>query len=69
MNEYPKAVAALIVAIVLFFGKKFLPDLITSELEVTIYTVVLGIVIMLFGRYTRMSKTEAGTLDKIKNPY
>ncbi len=69
MNEYPKAITALIVAVLLFVGKKFLPELITSELEVTIYTVVLGIVVMLFGRYTRMSATDAKELDKLKNPY
>ena len=69
MNEYPKAITALIVAVLMVVIRKFFPEFVTSDLEVQIYTVVLGAVIFFAGRYFRMSKTDAETLDKLKNPY
>lgn len=69
MNEYPKAIATVIVGALLFFARQYFPELVTSDFEVAIYTAVFSFVMLLFGRYTRMSATDAKELDKIKNPY
>lgn len=69
MSEYPKALTAIITAIILAAVRYYFPDFINEGLESQIYTAVFGVVIFLAGRYFRLSKTDAETLDKIKNPY
>lgn len=64
IKEYPRAIASLIISAVIYYGAGKIPqDLISPENVEYARVFLSGIFIILFGRYTRLTKTEATELS------
>jgi len=66
VREYRKTLATSVVGAVLYFGRSYLPDLFSPELNESITVAVTGIIIFLIGRFTRIKTTEAHMLNSME---
>ena len=66
LKEYPKAIASLVAIILLNYFGYLIPEEMKVIAGVNLETVISGILIVVFGRYIRLSKEESYILDNIK---
>lgn len=68
MNQYPKAISAVVVGLLYYVAKKYLglEDLLSEDYRGYIDIVVNGLVAYLFGRYTRMTTSEAKYVEDLR---
>lgn len=70
MNEFilenPKAIVCAFTGIVLFIIQKYVFDL-SPEVEGYVNIILPSLFLMLLGRYTRITKSEANLLNEIDN--
>lgn len=70
MNEFilenPKAIVTAFTGIVLFVIQKFVFDL-SPEVEGYVNIILPSLFLMLIGRFTRITKSEANLLNEIDN--
>lgn len=65
LYEYKKAIITLLVGVVVFLLRKVLGEVLTPELITAIELIIAG----LFGRFIRMTKSEAEQLKVLNDPY
>lgn len=66
LQEYPKALTMLVMGVILYFVKPYVPELFSPEIQGALELLVGGLVIFLFGKFSRLSKSEA---EKLNDPY
>lgn len=66
LKEYPKAIATIIAAVLLNYFGYLIPLEYKTIAGMNLETIITGILIVMFGRYIRLTKEESYTLDNIK---
>lgn len=67
IKEYPKAISSLIIAVIVYYGAGKIPsELLSPEITEYVKIILTGTFTVLFGRYIRLSKTEATNYDNEK---
>jgi len=68
MNQYPKAISAVLVGLLYYLAKKYLglEELLTEDYKIYFDLVINGLVVYLFGRWTRITSDEAKHIDELR---
>lgn len=64
LQEYPKALTTVAVGVIFYFGRQFLPELFTQEVNNAIEVVIGAVILILLGRFTRIKSSEANELSR-----
>ena len=68
INEYPKAIASFVIgALVTYLTGKVPGDLLSPPMIQSAQVIVATIAFSIFGKYTRLTKTEAETLKTVED--
>lgn len=68
INEYPKAIASFVIgALVTYLAGKVPEDLLSPPMVQSAQVIVATIAFTVFGKYIRLTKTEAETLKGEEN--
>lgn len=68
LKEYPKAIATLIAGVLIVYSSKYLPaELIPLIDKPTLELILTGVVAMIFGKFTRLTKDESELLKEINS--
>lgn len=66
MKEYPKAIASLSAIFIVNLLGDFIPEEMKTIVGINLQTVLSGVLIVIFGRYIRLTKEESYILDNIQ---
>ena len=68
MDQYPKAISAVLVGLLYYLAKKYLglEELLTEDYRAYFDLVINGLVVYLFGRWTRITSDEAKQIDVLR---
>lgn len=66
LKEYPKAIASLIAIVLLNYFGYLIPEEMKTIAGVNLEVVISGVLMIIFGRYIRLTKEESYVLDNIK---